>query len=361
MYVVTNREILTGKTGLDQIGKRPNAAGPHELRLVEVTPRGKGWSVSVLEDELKKQEASQLIKGFHLPLDPAQTQYASLKVACDLVAKARKARRHVLFFVHGFNNDLEDVVKRATDLADRYGVEVLAFSWPANGGGKVSGVASYKSDKRDARASTGALERTLKKMREYLTMITDAHQHKLLEQATAKHPDNPSARDALYAKLLEAECPFTVNAMFHSMGNYLLKQMLKSTVTEGNELVFDNVVLCQADTNNLDHELWVDAIRFRRRLFITINEHDFALRASRMKSGSEQLARLGHFTRNLNSRNARYVNLTDASWVKSSHTPFAEPAARNAELFQFFKAAFSGDPGEEGMRFVPEGNWFVPR
>lgn len=360
MYVVTNREVEASAGGLDQFGKKPNRNGPNELRLAEVTAQGKGWRVEFLDDRLSTTEARALIKEFRLPLDPDAPHYASLKAACDITRRARKNKRHILFFVHGFNNDMHDVISRAQYFEKRYDTEVLAFSWPADGGG-LSGTLSYRSDKRDARASAGALERALTKLHDYLALITEARRRELYQQAEKKHPDAAEARDALYAKLLERDCPFTVNALYHSMGNYLLKQMLKSTLSEGNGLTFDNVVLCQADTNNLDHGLWVDQIRFRSRLYITINENDYALRASRAKAGSEQLVRLGHYLRNLGSHSAYYVNLTDAPWVRNSHSPFAEPAEKNERLFAFFKEAFSGLAAEKGLRYFPEGNWFALR
>ena len=57
---------------------------------------------------------------------------------------------------------MRDVMDAAFDLEKRYEVEVIPFSWPANGGG-VGGKLSYLSDKRDARASAGALERASRK------------------------------------------------------------------------------------------------------------------------------------------------------------------------------------------------------
>ena len=72
--------------------------------------------------------------------------------------------------------------------------------------------------------------------------------------------------------------------------------MLGSSVYLGTRLLFDNVILAAADTNNERHADWVDKIRCRKRVFITINENDGALLASRIKSGPEQLARLGHYT-----------------------------------------------------------------
>jgi esterase/lipase superfamily enzyme len=357
MFVVTNREVVQGESGLEQLGKRPNAKGPNELRLVKVVKKGKGWSVTFLDDELEQTEVLQLKEEFRLTIDPNDTHYASLRVACELTRRARKLSRHILFYVHGYNNDLYDVIETAHYLEEHYGVDVFTFSWPANGGG-VSGVLNYKSDKRDARASAGALDRVLAISFRYFKLITEARRHELYEMAKKKHPENAAQREDLYVRLLEKECPFTVNALFHSMGNYLLKQVIKSTNNEGNHLLFDNVILCQADANNHKPDLWVDQLRFRNRLYVTINENDYALRASRAKAGSEQLARLGHYVRNLSSRDAHYINLTEASWVRFSHSPFTKPAEKNEKVFDFFTEAFTGGSPETGLRYFPEGNFF---
>jgi esterase/lipase superfamily enzyme len=358
MYIVTNREILADAKGLGQFGSKTNAKGPNELRVAKIGKTANGrYRVEILDDEIPQAEAARLIHDNQLALDPNAQHYVSLRVAIDVTRRARRKRSHVLFFVHGFNNDVKDVVDRAFYLQEHYGVEVIPFTWPANGGG-VAGVASYKDDKRDARASTGALERTLKIMRGHFVLISDGMRRTQYDKACAKHPDNVEARDELYARLLEKSCPFTFNAMFHSMGNYLLKQMLKSSVCEGNQLTFDNIVLAAADTNNLDHRQWVDLIRFRKRLFIAINENDSALQASRAKLGSNQLARLGHYLRGLNATNAHYINLTSASWVKTSHAYFAEPAEKNDDVKGFFQRAFSGEPAEEQLKYRAEGNWY---
>lgn len=97
-------------------------------------------------------------------------------------------------------------------------------------------------------------------------------------------------------------------------------------------------------------------------MFITINENDYALRLSRIKPGDVQRARLGHYIKRLDSRIAHYINLTDASWVQQSHSPFAEPARKNEKLQAFFQNAFRGGPAEEKLRFRSEGNWYeIPR
>lgn len=359
MFIVTNRRVDESASGIEQFGAVPNEQGNNELRLARVSRAGHGWDVCFYDDLLDTGEAQALIDEYQLYLDPDAQHFASLKVACELAGRARENQRHILFFVHGYNNDMTAVLETAQRLEHDYNVEVLAFSWPARGGG-WRGKASYLSDKRDARASTGALERSLMKMHEYLSLISESTRIALTEQAQQRYPDNAERRDGLLAELLQKHCPFTINALFHSMGNYLYKQMLKSSINQGNGLVFDNVVLCQADVNNRDHAEWVDRIAHNRRVFITINENDHALRLSRMKPGSAQRSRLGHYIKRLDSRVAHYINLTDAPWVQRSHSPFADAAEKNQAIKRFFLEAFHGEPAEKALRFLPEGNYYEP-
>ena len=340
MYVITNREILKDKKSLSQFGKRPSEKGPNELRAAEVSKNGRSWDVRILNNRLAPRSAAALIKKHKLSLNPEDDHYASLRVACSVAEKARRKKQHVLFFVHGYNNDMSDSLARGLYLEEQYGVVCICFSWPANGGG-LRGAASYKSDKRDARASAGALERTLMIMYKYLKLLTEANRERLFALAVKGNENNPIARDEEYARLLAKDCPFTVNALFHSMGNYLLKQTLKSTINEGDGLIFDNIILAAADTNNLDHDLWVEQLRFRKRCFVAINEDDFALRASRAKAGSAQLARLGHYLKNLRASNTHYINFTGVDEVGNSHGYFGEAAEKNPEIHAFFQSSRS--------------------
>jgi esterase/lipase superfamily enzyme len=274
------------------------------------------------------------------------------------VDRARRRKRHVLFFVHGYNNDVAAVLERAGSLERRFPVEVVAFTWPANGGG-ARGALSYLSDKRDARASAGALERTIVKMQDYLRSLTEAERSTCWAQAERKHPANVEMRDALYARLMERRCPFTVNMMAHSMGNYVLKQAVKSSLSEATRLLFDNIALVAADTNLEGHAAWVDRLHCRGRIYVCINERDGALAASRMKSGEEQLARLGHSLYGLDSRSATYVDFTDASYVATSHAYFEGNATdRNEDVKRFFSAAFSGERATDRLRFNAARNTY---
>ncbi len=358
MYVVTNRDIRQDKSGLGQFGSRPNRLGPNELRFANVERKGNKWNVDWLDDVLSRTNVQNLKSEFDLDIDINEDHYASLAVACELARKSRTNKTNILIFVHGYNNDIKAVLKRAEELKKLYKVEVVSFSWPANGGG-IKGVADYKSDKRDARSSAGALDRTLSKVGHYLNLISKANRKKLREQAKNSYEHDREKQDQLYSRLLHKNCPFTLNLMLHSMGNYLFKQLLKTTVSEGNQLIFDNVLLVAADTNNKDHAEWVDRIRCKKRCYITINENDQALAASRAKFGEQQLARLGHYIRNLNSGQAYYINLTNAPWVKNSHAYFeGKVVRRNHKVLIFFKDAINGRFAEEGMKYRSSGNFY---
>jgi esterase/lipase superfamily enzyme len=239
------------------------------------------------------------------------------------------------------------VLDRARELESLYGVEVLAFSWPANGGG-IAGAVSYKSDKRDAKASIGALDRVLEYMQSILHGFNRDAIDLVRAEAETKFPNDPEKQDFYVAAVVQKDCPFTVNAMFHSMGNYLYKHLLLSTSSGGTGLIFDNVVLAAADANNADHALWVDRIRCRSRVYVTINEDDKALSLSRMKTGDDQKARLGHYLYGLDSSQGVYVNFTDVRGVGDSHAYFEGGPVKNSRIKRFFLEAFNGRRAESG-------------
>jgi esterase/lipase superfamily enzyme len=362
VYLVTNRDIRSDSGPAAEVfSDRPNRLGPNELRVAEVERRSGKWRATLLEDLLAADEIASLKAEFDLPIDADDVHYVDLKLACDLTRRARAEGKNLLVFVHGYNNDIDDVLDRAADLEKHYGVIVLPFSWPANGGG-IKGVADYKDDKNDAKASTVALDRFLNFISRNLELVTQSNLRAFWKEADERHPNDPEKRDQLYTKLVEKDCPFRLSILLHSMGNYLLKWMFKSTISRGTGLIFDNVVLCAADTNSLDHELWVDAIRFKNRVYITINEEDRALAASRLKSGQDQLARLGHVLWGLHSRRAHYVNFTDSPWVGNSHAYFeGTPRARNKAVNAFFKAAFNGEHADRLLRYRADINCYELR
>ncbi|MBN1991236.1 MAG: alpha/beta hydrolase [Anaerolineae bacterium] len=354
MFVVTNRSINENAEGLEKLGSIPNPKGPNELRLVEATKEAGDWQINIVPDTLNEKMKSEV--GITGP----ETAYGSQYVARKVFERVGKGQRNFLFFVHGFNNDFKAVLDRADNFAQNFNVEVAAFSWPANGGG-VKGVADYLSDKRDAAASVGALDRCFGKIYDYLNGFNEERLEKIFKEAQQRYPKNAESRDKFVTKMAEQGCPFTVNLVLHSMGNYLFKKVLESSIFRGTKLIFDNVLLVAADTNSQNHAEWVDQIHCRKRVYITINEDDAALMASRMKAGEGQLARLGHYPYNLNSQQAVYVDFTNAAYVGNSHAYFEGQPLRNKAVRQFFDKAFNGQRAEEDLRFDPATGTYRPR
>jgi esterase/lipase superfamily enzyme len=345
MFIITNREVDENAKGLAQLGDRPNSKGPNELRLAEATRTGNSWSLNILPDTI-----SQSMKD-EVGIVDTEPVYASRYVARRVLDTLQKRKRNFLFFVHGYNNDIKDVLNRAHGFQQTYNGEVMAFSWPANGGG-ARGLASYLSDQRDAQASVPALGRCLEKLYGFLIEFNQLRVEAIEQAAARRHPLNADLRNQYIAQESEKGCPFTVNMILHSMGNYLLKHVLQSSVHQGaRQLLFDNVTMAAADANNEDHAEWVDCINCRNRVYITINEDDAALMAARMKTGSQQKARLGHYPFNLYSREAIYINFTDVPKVGSSHAYFEGPPIKHVPIRRFFRKALNGDRAEDDLSF----------
>lgn len=358
MYLITNRKVNTGKKDLDCFGKDPNPKGPNELRLVRVEKTGQGWQVEVVKDKLTKKEVRELNETYEFDIDTSKDWYGSLKVSCELFGRARKEKKSILFFVHGYNNDVEDVLKAAFEIEKRYNVIVVPFTWPANGGG-IAGTASYLSDKSDARASAEALNRTVGKIQYMHQMLSRMDRERIRETVEAKHPDNPSAAGAEFTRLTEKQCSVAINLLCHSMGNYVFKHTLKTSENATSKLVFDNICLVAADTNNEDHVKWVGQLDVRKRVYVVINEDDFALKASRIKPGKEQKARLGHYLKRLNSPNATYVDLTGAPEMGTEHTYFkGDTVEKNARIKEMFDDMFNGKATEDKLVYRDDINTY---
>lgn len=359
MFIITNREVDESRNDFEAFKSGPNEKGPNELRLADATLVNGKWHIRVLPDHISDEMADEvgLARVIDSETNTAKPIFASRYVARKILQRVNPKMlgkpgpgKNLLFFIHGYNNDVKAVLDRAEKLEKQFGVEVVAFSWPANGGG-VHGVVSYMSDKRDALASTGALDRCFGKLNECIAEIHNEHVKHIEQEANRRFPDNAEKWDRFFSSQAEKWCPFSINMLLHSMGNYLYKHMLQSSVYRGNLLIFDNVLLVAADTNNEQHAEWVDKIQCRNRVFITLNENDVALRASRMKMGEQQKARLGHYPYELNSKRALYVSFTNSPKVGDSHAYFEAKALTNAKIRTFFTRAINGEAAETGVEY----------
>lgn len=355
MYVVTNRHLKKESGDLDIFSKEPNTKGPNELRLVKITKsKSKYKAEATKEVEIPENRRKAIAKLYDL--DPAHPllNMPSLYAAHEIFSEAAHSKRHILVFVHGYNNDMKDVMVTAQKLEALYKVRVVPFSWPANGGGPVSGTASYKSDKRDARVSTGAFDRFLEKMQAYHRLFVTAQRNRLMALAQATHRDNHEEAKAEFSRMLADECKVSINLLCHSMGNYLLKYATKPSGSAMRGLIFDNINMVAADTNSKNHREWVGSMESRSGVYVVINEEDSALGFSRKKPGDEQLARLGHYLKGLDSPNATYLNVTSRN-VDDDHSYFKDkPVKGDDKLKAMFAALFEGRRPESKMKYKPD-------
>ena len=360
MYIVTNRKISKRKGGFEIFEKTPNPSGPNELRLLESVKENGKRTFTRLKDEISKKRVKEINKDFNLDLDVNQEWYASLDVACKIFDRAKVKSKNVLVFVHGYNNDMNDIVKTAEKLERAYNVLVLIFSWPANGGGFFSGTAQYSGDKRDARVSTGALNRFFEKLHSYHAMLTTAQVESLWEKARGKYEDNHEEARSEYSKLQQKLCKINISLLCHSMGNYVLKYATIPSDTSLDIPIFDNVCLVAADVNNKKHAEWVQKIEARSGVYVVINKNDSALKWSRVKPGKAQKARLGHYLKSLNAANVAYIDVSSAKNVDDDHSYFKDkPIAVNSKLKGLFSDLFEGRKAEEKLKYRADINAYV--
>jgi esterase/lipase superfamily enzyme len=311
MLVATNRNLIAGNFVNDigdegGFGEQVNDKGPTELRFARVSrPAGK-WRL-------------------HLVPEPNQLDPQNLPSKQEFQRLAKRCvagRKHCVFYIHGYNKPFVESLEQGWLIQERYKVEVVLFSWPANTGGIPP--VEYRHARRVAQASFGALDALLEKYSRYL-----------FDWQT------PMDEQALL------DCKSTTNLMAHSLGSYLLEHYILSQAYQFETRLFTNVVLSQADVNSENHVKWVDEVRTGQRTYITINENDKIL------SWSETLnpPRLGRTLNDLVSTRAQYFDFTLGKGVSNKHQLWGE--VNNATVKAFFQAVLSGSRGDEvpGFRF----------
>lgn len=199
----------------------------------------------------------------------AAVKLGSQAMFADLQADMQQGR-DLLVLVHGFNVSWEEAVATAAAfeaVINRHDpqldagqpfqpVRVLLFTWPSDG--SALPWASYKSDRADARGTSGALGRALLKLRDQLHLLGREVRQKSVEvqQLRERMADRPAAEVERAVAQLEATqlCGQKLHLLAHSMGNYVLQNALSRVYefSPGNQLprIFDHVFLCAPDVDD---------------------------------------------------------------------------------------------------------------
>lgn len=310
MLVATNRDIVASnfKNGAgDQngFGEHLNSKGPNELRFANATRVDGNWTVELVEEPATVNVNNA----------PSRRLFEALAKECS------KKKKNCVFYIHGYNKPFAETLDQGWLIQERYGVEVVVFSWPSNTGGLPP--VEYRAARRIAQASFGALDSLLEKFGRYLTEWM-----KPLDE-----------KDLL-------KCQVTINLMTHSLGAYLFENYVLSQAYQAETRLFTNVVLSEPDVNNIDHTKWVDKIVTGQRVFSTINENDKIL------SWSETVnpPRLGKTLANLVSTKAQYFDFTLGKNVGNKHQLWGE--VKNTTVKAFFDAVLNGRRGDEVAGFT---------
>lgn len=238
---------------------------------------------------------------------PSQIQFE------EVLRRCKAYKRNCLFFVYGYNKPFSETLEQGWKLQTKYDLEVVLFSWPSNTGGFP--IQEYKSVKRVARSSTGAIDASFEKIAKYMKM--------------------PFNKDILIS------CNVSLNLMTYSMGNFMFQSYIEGSTYDDETRIFSNVILCQADCDNERHERWVDSIQVGKRVYITINENDKILGWS---DANFQKDRLGRTARNLIARHAVYLDFTGSEGMGNTHQIWGEDT--NDVVKEFFKSVLNGGRGE---------------
>lgn len=310
MLVVTNRNIIesnfnNGFGDENGFGEHTNAKGPNELRFAVAEKKKSGWVLQLVAEPSNMTKENV----------PSRVEFQKLAKRCQA------GKKNCLFYVHGYNKPFPETLEQGRLLQDRYGLEVVVFSWPSNPGGLLP--VEYRDARRVAQASFGAFDSLLEKYSTYLGEWQTPMDESALEQ-----------------------CGVTVNLMTHSLGNYLFEHYVLSAEYQAETRIFTNVVLSQADVNSVDHTKWVDKIVTGQRIYVTINENDKIL------GWSEKLnpPRLGKTLAHLTSLNASYFDFTSGKNVGNKHQIWGE--VEDSVVKTYFETVLNGKRGEDIAGFT---------
>lgn len=162
-----------------------------------------------------------------------------------------RGSRHVLLFVHGFNNRYEDAVFRFAQFAHDSGADVvpILFTWPSR-----ASIFGYNYDKESTNFSRTALETALR-------------------------------------TLLESRDVDEVTILAHSMGTWLAMESLRQmAIRDGRVLPkIDNVILAAPDLDvDVFARQWAELGPDKPEFTIFVSQDDRALAMSRLISGGVQ-------------------------------------------------------------------------
>lgn len=221
-----------------------------------------------------------------------------------------------LLFVHGDGKTHQQAVKRGFKIQKRYNINVIVFSWSSKDS-NLNGLKNFNNSKRNVLKSKQHFSQLM------AFMDTIKKTNKRLSQKSK------------------------LSMFIHSLGNLHLECWAKeSSKNLNNNIVFDNIIINSAAVNQKDHQIWVEKIKFQKRVYITNNKQDFNLKGLHIFSKARN--QLGEKAKKPTTINAHYINFSKAIGFRfptpSTHTYFIGNVPTKSEnIFKFYSNVLHGN------------------
>ncbi len=284
--------------------------GTYKLKFVDQLPvRASNKIMIISTRHFKPENGYELKKG----LDPhyqrfyfiagtlGDTAYIEPMKGFDETNGRLTSGKDFLVYVDGHGKTFQQVLERGFRVSERFAVNMVVFDWPTDN----------MALKKTAYAAAEVAPNFVTAMREFSNFQKEQY---------------PSA---------------SVSAMFHSMGNQVLRNVANtSLLSHMPKELFSNLILNAAAVNQYHHRKWLEKLNIQERIYVTINDEDFTLRGAMILRAAKQLG-LGY--RGHTAINANYVNFSDVA--TREHNLFLGKSAtekNNPYIYLFFEQAFHG-------------------
>ena len=305
-FIITNR-LIEIKNGQERIKEDGKEEARDEIRFAEYDTDTQEYNLfpeSQSPIPLERVRYNyQIIDGNdNLLLDENNNQVAintlhgSVRTFIGLHKSLKQSTGgDVLFFIHGFNTDLNDALDALQDLHEKY-VEndsnaiqhIVMFTWPA-----MSSILEYRDDYRDAELSGYSLVRVFLKLETFY-------------------------RD-FFIESGNARCNRQIHIMTQSMGAVVLESMLNNLLRRRIPLsvVLDKVFLMAADldwTALEESNPLYNLVDICETVHIYLHRRDRALGVSETtKNPANRLGKYGPKNKNLIPNNISCIDVTNVS------------------------------------------------
>jgi hypothetical protein len=208
--------------------------------------------------------------------------------------------RDFLIYADGHGKTFGQTMERGFEISDRFNINMVIFDWPTD----------YLALRKTVYNADEVAVGFVKAMRAF-------------DQFHNNH----------YSTAM-------VSAIFHSMGNRILKDVAGSRlIRQMPDNLFSNIIINAAAVKQQNHARWVERLDIQKRIYITSNNRDITLRGAAFIRFAEQLGMGNHHF----ARNAYYVNFSIFSTI--DHNLFlgrSQLEKDKPEIFTFYDLAFHG-------------------